>query len=648
MTTPFYVTTPIYYCNDEPHIGHSYTTVICDTLARYHRLMGDPTRFLTGTDEHGQKVDQAAAKAGKTPKAFVDEVSQTFSRLWTDMGMSHDRCIRTTDEDHHRVVAELWRRMQAHGDIYLGDYEDWYCVPCETYWTEKQLLEGECCPNPWCKRKVEKRKEQSYFFKLSAYTQPLLDFYKAHPDFVLPATRMNEVTSFVSQGLNDLSISRTSFRWGIPVPGDDRHVVYVWVDALANYLTGTGFLTNPEQFDTFWPHAVHLIGKDILRFHAVFWPAFLMSAGLPLPQHVVAHGFWTVDGQKMSKSLGNVVRPREMMDTYGLDAFRYFLLREVSLGPDGDFSRTALVNRVNAELANDVGNLLSRSVAMAEKYLGGVLPAVTDGTSPLAQVCLAAEARYHAGFAALQPQAALEAALEIAGRANKYIDECAPWALAKQPEKHDELAALMYDLCESLRRLALLLTPFIPGKTGAMLEQLGQDIDPARHTLGTWGGLPAGTHVRKGPALFPRIEEKPVETAPKPAETPVPAAPAPAAPVAPAPEAPEGVALIEYDDFAKLTLRTGTVLAAEKVEGADKLLKLRVDTGSERTIVAGIAKHYTAEEMVGKTIIVLVNLKPRKLRGIVSEGMLLAATAADGHLRVLTTDGPMPSAARVG
>ena len=457
----FYVTTPIYYCNDVPHIGHAYTTIIADTLARYHRMMGEPTFFLTGTDEHGQKLETAAQKAGLAPKVFVDSVSLKFKDLWTKMDLSVDHFIRTTDPEHHRAVAEIWRLMEEKGDIYLGDYEDWYCMHDETFWPQSQLLEGNLCPNPWCKRPVEKRKEQSYFFRLSNYTQPLLDYYAAHPDFVLPATRMNEVTSFVSQGLNDLSISRTSFTWGIPVPGNSAHVIYVWLDALTNYLTGLGFADEKrgEHLARFWSEApevamIHLMGKDILRFHAVFWPAFLMSAGLPLPKHVVAHGFWTVDGQKMSKSIGNVVDPNEMIAAYGLEPFRYFLLREAAIGPDGDFSRTALVNRVNAELANDVGNLLSRTVAMVEKYLGGVLPTTAGAASPLAQTCVSAEERYHAAFAAIQPSLALEATLEIVGRANKYIDESAPWTLFKDPARHEQLAAVMSELCEALRRVA--------------------------------------------------------------------------------------------------------------------------------------------------------------------------------------------------
>lgn len=668
MTKPaFYVTTPIYYCNDVPHIGHTYTTVIADTLARYHRLLGEPTFFLTGTDEHGQKLETAAQKAGLAPKAFVDTVSVKFKELWRRMNLNFDRFIRTTDPEHYRAVAQIWRLMEEKGDIYLGDYEDWYCMHDETFWPQSQLLEGNLCPNPWCKRPVEKRKEQSYFFRLSKYTQPLLDYYAAHPDFVLPQTRMNEVTSFVSQGLNDLSISRTSFSWGIPVPGNDAHVIYVWLDALTNYLTGLGFAdpNGAENVARFWSDGpecemVHLIGKDILRFHAVFWPAFLLSAGLPLPKHVVAHGFWTVDGQKMSKSLGNVVDPNEMIAAYGLEPFRYFLLREVAIGPDGDFSRTALVNRVNAELANDVGNLLSRTVAMVEKYLGGVLPVTARAASPLAACCEAAEARYHAAFKSIQPSVALDATLEIVGRANKYIDESAPWALAKDPAKATELAAVMCELCETLRRVALLLTPFVPQAATEMLKQLGlEEGASAARELGSWGGLPAGTRVCKGPALFPRIEDKTEKTEktatgekPKKEEKPVTeTTPIPAAEAAPAEAAPENVALIEFEDFAKLKLKTGLVLAAEAVPKADKLLKLTVDTGDAsgpRTIVAGIALHYTPEAMVGKTIVVLTNLTPRKLRGVVSEGMLLAATAPDGHLHVITTDGPQPAGARVG
>ena len=508
MTRPaFFISTPIYYCNDKPHIGHAYTSIAADVLARYNRMMGAPTFFLTGTDEHGQKVVQAAREAGREPKPFVDGVMRQFRDLGIRMDISFDRFIRTTDEDHEAVVAELWKRLEAAGDIYLGEYEDWYCVHDETFWTENQLLEGYLCPNPWCKRPVEKHKESSYFFRLSKFTKPLLDYYEKHPDFVLPDYRMNEVRSFVSQGLKDLSVSRTSLKWGIPVPGDDEHVMYVWLDALTNYLTGSGFLYDEAKHETFWPPAVHLVGKDILRFHAVYWPAFLMSAGLPLPGHIFAHGFWTVDGQKMSKSLGNFIDPCEIIDEFGLDPLRFFLMREIPLGPDGDFSRAALVGRINSDLANNLGNLLSRSLAMTNKYLDGEVPAPTGQDSPFVARCIEAETRYHDAMDGLQPNRALAAIWQIVSLSNKYIDEKAPWALAKEPDRRSELAGMMYDLLESLRRVALMIRPFMPETAGKMLVQLGlEDRSPAEEDLGAWGRLAVGTKIRRGKALFPRVE----------------------------------------------------------------------------------------------------------------------------------------------
>lgn len=642
---PFYVSTPIYYCNDVPHIGHAYTTIAADVLARYHRLKGAPTYFLTGTDEHGQKVEEAAKKAGKSPKEFVDDIVGHFKDLKGKYNFSNDRFIRTTDEDHKMVVTRLWEAMMAAGDIYLDDYEDWYCVHDETFWTEGQLLEGNICPNPWCKRPVEKRKEQSYFFRLSKYTQPLLDYYEAHPDFVLPDFRMNEVKSFVSQGLNDLSVSRNSFKWGIPVPGDDKHVIYVWVDALTNYLTASGYGADEAHYQTFWPANVHMIGKDILRFHAIFWPAFLMSAGLPLPRHVFAHGFWTVEGQKMSKSLGNRIDPNEMVDLFGLDAVRYFLMREIQLGADGTFSHKAIESRSNADLANDLGNLLSRSLAMAKKYLDGKVPVPTAADGEMAKACEEVQLRFKDAFDNFLPNRALVAVWELISVANKYIDTKAPWVLAKDTDKKDELAAVLYDLLETLRRVAVMVSPVMPDSADEMMRQLGLgDLSMNTEMLGDWGGLPEGTELQRGKSLFPRID---LEKLLKKTEAKQEKGPKLKQAKAEEKQIPEGLALIDYEHFSRLRLRIGLIKTAERVENTDKLLKLCVDTGEERTLVAGIALHYEAADLIGKRVVVLCNLQPRKLRGILSNGMLLAATAPDGSLRVLTVDGDLPPGSKI-
>lgn len=644
----FYVSTPIYYCNDVPHIGHAYSTIAADVLARYHRMMGKSTFFLTGTDEHGLKVENAARKSGKEPKQFADDVVVHFKKMWRTLNISNDRFIRTTDEDHKTVVQEIWKRMEKAGDIYIGEYEDWYCVHDETFWTEGQLLEGGLCPNPWCERPVGKHKETSYFFRLSKYTQPLLKYYEEHPDFVLPDYRMNEVKSFVSQGLNDLSISRSSFEWGIPVPGAEGHIVYVWVDALTNYLTGSGFMHDEDKYETFWPANVHLIGKDILRFHAVFWPAFLMSAGLPLPGHVFAHGFWTVEGQKMSKSLGNWIDPREMVESYGLDPFRYFLMREIQLGPDGDFSRKALIGRINADLANDLGNLLSRSLAMTDKYLAGVVPSPTGEDSEMAATCALAERRYRDAFSEFQPGNALKAVWETIAKANKYIDEKQPWVLFRDETNKEELGAVMYDLLEALRRVAVMLSPIMPDSSLEMLKQLGLDEPGADGlSLGRWGMLEAGRRISRGASLFPRVSEKKdgkkkvkEEKKKKPDES-------KSGKEVKEMEKLEGVAFIDFEYFSKLDLKIGKIKAAEPVPKTDKLLKLTVDIGEDRTIVAGIAKHYSAEELIGKNVVVLCNLEPRKLRGVVSTGMILACTDPGGAVRLLTVDGDAPAGSPV-
>jgi methionyl-tRNA synthetase len=510
MDKTFYISTPIYYVNDVPHIGHAYTTLACDVLARYKRARGYQVYFLTGTDEHGQKVETAAKANGETPLELADRVVKRFQSVWDKLNISHTDFIRTTQERHKHTVTEQFRKIEASGDIYLGYYEDWYCTPCETFWTETQLLDGAC---PDCGRATSKLKEESYFFRMSKYQDQLLRHIEENPDFIQPKSRRNEILSFVREGLRDLSISRTSFSWGIPAPDNDKHVIYVWFDALTNYISALGY---PEDsnglFEKFWPADVHVIGKDILRFHAVYWPTFLMAAGLPLPKKVFAHGWWTVEGQKMSKSLRNVVEPNMLIDTYGVDAIRYFLLREVPFGLDGDFSHSALISRINSDLANDLGNLLSRSTAMLGKYFDGMLPEA----GPVEAIDQAFIDRFPKAVKLLDKQfselafnKALQTVWELISAGNKYIDETAPWALAKDPQQKERLATVIYNLLEGQRLIALLIAPFMPDSGAEILGILGCDReDVALDGRDQWGGLPAGPRIEKAQPLFPRIESE--------------------------------------------------------------------------------------------------------------------------------------------
>lgn len=651
---PFYITTPIYYPSGNLHIGHAYTTVAADCMARFKRMQGYDVFYLTGTDEHGQKIERVAAENGKEPIKYVDEIVENIRKLWDLMLISNTDFIRTTEPRHEKVVQKIFQKVYDQGDIFISEYQGWYCSPCETYFTERQLAEGKC---PDCGREVELLKEESYFFNMAKYAPRLLEHIDANPDFIQPESRRNEVVNFIKGGLENLCVSRTTFSWGVPVPFNEKHVVYVWFDALINYLTAIGYLDDEEKFRKYWPADVHLMAKDIIRFHAIIWPIMLMALDLPLPKKVCAHGWIMLEGGKMSKSKGNVIDPTLLVGKYGVDAVRYFLLKELTFGQDGFYSEENMVTRINSDLANDLGNLISRSIAMIIKYFEGIIPAPGETAEVDTELQEMAGNIYKEATDKLEKldfSAYLIAVSRLISRANKYIDETEPWKLAKSEAQKSRLATVMYNLAETIRIVLILTAPAMPTLIARANQQLGVFKDESQivwEDAAAFGLLQAGIKVNKGESLFPRIDIKALEEAEVEDNNKKEAVAQENAPVQaePATQPAEEKNYITIEEFAKMDLRIAEVIACEKMPKADKLLILKVKLGEEeRTVVSGIAQHYSPEDLVGKKVILVANLKPSKLRGVVSEGMILAASNEDhSQLEVLTIQSDLSSGNKV-